>query len=213
MTSEPIGLVCGETGVKLETGIDDGSGIGGIAGDGILQLGEVDATNYVCNRSKRVFVTSTTSNGDLSTLPGAAGATSLQAADNHCSFLATIAGLPGTYKAWLSNSSTSAASRLTHSGAAYVLVTGAVVAFDFTDLTDGSIAAPIDLTQNGVVTSETDVWTGTMASGASDGFSCTNWSSAIVNAVTGSTTATDGSWSSDQTQTCVGPRPLYCFEQ
>jgi len=212
MTSEPIGLICGETGVKLEVGIDDGSGFG-VAGDGTLQAGEIDATNYVCNRSKRVFVTSTSSTGDLSGLTGAAGATGLQAADNHCMFLATAAGIPGTYKAWLSDSSISASARLTHSGAAYVLVDGTVVAFHFTDLTDGSLAAPINRTQLGLPTTESTIWTGTTVSGAIDSWSCTNWSSAIVNAMTGSPSATDGRWTSATEQNCATPRALYCFEQ
>jgi hypothetical protein len=34
--------------VRIDTGIDDGAG-GGIAGDGVLQPGEVRQTQYVCN--------------------------------------------------------------------------------------------------------------------------------------------------------------------
>ncbi len=48
ITNEPAGSNCANGGKKIESGLDNGDG-GGIADNGILEAGEVDATNYVCN--------------------------------------------------------------------------------------------------------------------------------------------------------------------
>ena len=62
---------------------------------------------------KRVFVTSTTYKGNLGGLAGA---------DAKCQTRANAASLGGTWKAWLSDSTTSAASRLTQSVSGYILL-------------------------------------------------------------------------------------------
>ena len=71
---------------------------------------------------KRVFVTSSTFDGNLGGLAGA---------DVKCQGAATTAGLPGTFRAWLSDSTTSASARLTHSALPYALVNDVQVADDF----------------------------------------------------------------------------------
>jgi hypothetical protein len=48
ISDEAQGVNCSDGGKKIETGLDNGAG-GGIAGDGILQVGEVQQTTYVCN--------------------------------------------------------------------------------------------------------------------------------------------------------------------
>src|SRR5262249_18730969 len=63
---------------------------------------------------KHLFVTSTTYQGGV--LGGLAGA------DAKCAERAAIGGLLGTYKAWLSDTHKSAASRLTRSSGTYSLV-------------------------------------------------------------------------------------------
>src|SRR5262245_41660475 len=68
--------------------------------------------------NKRMFVTSTTYQGG--NLGGLAGA------DAKCADRAAAAGLTGAYKAWLSDSHKSAASRLTHSVGSYSLIDGTV---------------------------------------------------------------------------------------
>jgi hypothetical protein len=50
---------CAAGGVAIQRGLDNGAG-GGIAGDGILQAGEVTATQYVCNGTTPTFPGSTT---------------------------------------------------------------------------------------------------------------------------------------------------------
>ena len=49
---------CANGGVKLSTGLDNGAG-GGIAGNGVLEAGEVTATQYVCNGTAPLYSQST----------------------------------------------------------------------------------------------------------------------------------------------------------
>ncbi len=113
---------------------DDSTGpIEDMDGDGIPDAIDscpnvADTTNDPGMCNSYIFVTSSTHNGNLGGLSGA---------DGICQTQATDAGLSGTYKAWLSDSSTSAASRLTHSSVPYITPDGAVVANDWSDFTDG----------------------------------------------------------------------------
>ena len=100
---------------------------------------------------KTIFITSQTFNGNLGGLEGA---------DAKCQELADAADLDGTFKAWLSDSETDARDRLTHATVPYRLVDGTTVADDFTDLTDGSLDAPINRTENGTAVGDRP-WTGT----------------------------------------------------
>src|SRR5215470_17442921 len=84
--------------------------------------------------NKHVFVTSTTYEGAL--LGGLAGA------DAKCADHAAAGGLAGTFKAWLSDSHKSAASRLTHSTGTYSLVDGTLVAGAWDDLVMGNLQHP-----------------------------------------------------------------------
>jgi hypothetical protein len=79
--------------------------------------------------SKIIFVSSMVYTGNLGGLDGA---------DGKCQTLAMAVNppLPGSYKAWLSSSTTAAKDRLTHSVGPYVLVDGKTkVANDWNDLT------------------------------------------------------------------------------
>jgi hypothetical protein len=88
-----------------------------------------------------VFVTSTAHSGALGGLAGA---------DGICQARAQAAGLPGMYKAWLADASQSPATRMTRGLGPYQLVTSAVIAQGWNDLTDGNLAARIDRTEMGV---------------------------------------------------------------
>lgn len=74
----------------------------------------------------------------------------LTIADAFCQARAAAAGLPGSYKAWLADANGSPATRMTHHVGIYQLVTGAVVAQGWNDLTDGTLASKIDRTEGGV---------------------------------------------------------------
>lgn len=108
-----------------------------------------------------VFVSSTTSNGNLGGLAGA---------DATCQGLAASANLPGTYKAWLSDSSSSPNSRFVHNPGPYVLVDGSTVAVDYDDLVGCACGplVPINIDETGFLWPDTpaaDVWTGTRPNG------------------------------------------------
>ncbi len=48
LTAEPAGPNCAAGGYRLDTGLDNGDG-GETPADGVLGVGEIDATNYVCH--------------------------------------------------------------------------------------------------------------------------------------------------------------------
>ncbi len=126
-----------------------------------------------------IFVTSTTSGGNLGGLDGA---------DATCQSQAAAAGLPGTYKAWLSDSITSAASRLTYSSVPYVTPDAAVVANDWSDFTDGTTnvvwmyadaTAPNPTHYEGVPFGAYTTWTNTNPDGSINNVAatCDDWGS------------------------------------
>jgi hypothetical protein len=146
----------------------------------------------------------------------------LTGADTACAARATAGGLSGTFKAWLSDSQTSAAGRLTHNQAAYVRLDGVKVADDWNDLTDGSLYAPILVDEYGLSRPDGDdasVWTGTQSSGAGDTGSrnCGDWLSSSGTGSFGSMRATEyGGWTDlNMAVTCNDQTilRLYCFEQ
>jgi hypothetical protein len=161
---------------------------------------------------KRVFVTSTFYSGNLGGLAGA---------DQKCQDRADAAGLSGTYKAWLSAAGpgNSAAERLTHATGPYVRVDGVQVAANWNDLVDGTLAAPISITESGApALTTTSVWTGTTPSGGSSGNDCAGWtdSQTAAQGTVGLPTAQDSRWTERATAiglSCTSNVPLYCVEQ
>jgi len=119
---------------------------------------------------KIIFLTSTFTNGNLG---GVAGA------DAFCQNLAKAAGLPGMYKAWISDSlGHSPATTWTHNSGSYVTLSGKVIATSWADLTDGILSAPILETETGVVLGGGDnTYTGTGPDGLPAGSNCANWTS------------------------------------
>jgi hypothetical protein len=155
---------------------------------------------------KRVFVTSTTYAGNL-------GFSSYDAA---CQTRANAASLGGTWTAWISSSTVSAASRVTQHNGPYVLLNGTTVASNWNDLTDGTLTNPINRTEFSLTVAGT-VWSNTTISGGirSASSSCNSWtsSSGAIEGATGSVGQTDGSWTNSGTWWCnQGPFRLYCFE-
>ena len=177
-----------------------------------------------CVPPKYLFVTSQVYAGDA--LAGLAGA------DGDCASLAAAAGLPGTYKAWLSSSTVSAASRLTHASVPYVLPNQTVVAQGWAGLTSGSLQHAIDVTeQNGSPPSGTaagpcnppSVWTnsnadGSIYTGMGADTSCVDWTGDGPAGMYGAWNASVYWW----TDSCGGvggwpfctlTAPLYCVQQ
>lgn len=162
---------------------------------------------------KRVFLASETYRGNLGGLTGA---------DNKCQTLANNAGLGGTWKAWLSDGSTSALSRLLHSAVPYKLVDGTLIANNWDDLITNGPRTAINKDQtSNTITSSLYVWTNTLRDGSRSGTSnCSDWSSPAnsvfgVNGY-GSSFGSDGLWTHYDpvtTAPCSNYRRLYCFEQ
>jgi TolB-like protein/class 3 adenylate cyclase len=108
------------------------------------------------SKSKIVFITSAKYTGNLG---GVAGA------DAKCQQLAEGAGLPGTYKAWLSDKTSSPAATFTRWNGLYVLVDGTEVASNWLGLTEHFHLVPIKITETGLDAGESLVWTNTAPSG------------------------------------------------
>jgi|GEM_PF-2668725 len=155
--------------------------------------------------------------------PGATGSprfASLEEADGLCQAAANNATPPllGTYKAWLSDSSEDAATRLNLSPEALRLVDGTVAAASRHSLLAGSLTTAINQTENGG-SPTTDVWTGTdnngtVAAGAITATTCNDWADGTSGStgVTG-TQATDGTWTNDGTPDgCDQARHLICVQ-
>jgi hypothetical protein len=172
----------------------------------------------LCQPVKFVFITSQSFDGDLGGLAGA---------DGICQSAASAAGLSGTFKAWLSDGTDSPDTRFNKSPGPYALVTSARIAESYNDLADGSIAAPINLDENGQFVPTTLVWTGTRGDGTSASLPnyCSNWtdnvSTQVTNIQTGRDDRTNAEWTAFQlpvtnpptTISCADSYRLYCFEQ
>jgi hypothetical protein len=155
---------------------------------------------------KLVFVTSTTYSGALG---------SLAAADLHCLSSARAAGLTGTYRAWLSDGTSSAAARITGEGP--WTTTGGEVAF--ASKSDLGVAPAADLlSEDGADVlgpGASGPWTGTSADGTPTGQDCDGWTnaSADVGGTLGSAKKDDPQWGGGGvTLRCNAKAPLICFE-
>lgn len=155
-----------------------------------------------------VFITSTTHDGNLGGVSGA---------DIICQQRATDAARPGTYKAWLSDSVNSPATRFVRSPGPYQLFNGTRIADSYADLTDGSLTNLIDRTEDNDPVASFNVWTHTQTNGtvaAGDGH-CHNWSSPDdpAGGDTGAAVLPTSGWTVSNATPCAGPNHLYCFQQ
>lgn len=158
----------------------------------------------------RVFVTSTVH-------PGSSLASS---PDTACNAAAAAAGLPGRFVAWLSFTSKPARDRLVEYGP-WVTMLGRPVARDKSDLTKGSIEAPITHDERGKTFPpgrSTDlVWTGTDRNGRPTSSACADWSTSDGSArgTVGNATQSGAAWTEDPSATasCLSNFHVYCFEQ
>jgi hypothetical protein len=139
--------------------------------------------------------------------------------------------LPGTYKAWLSDSTGSPDSRFMKSTSPYRRLDGVTVADNYTDLTTCDLSDPfaclhnpIDLMDDGVTrTSTAQIWTNTGTDGTeeSPARSCDNWRSAESDVLANigisdpDPNTTDKTWTDQgSVQFCdFGFTRLYCFQQ
>ncbi len=198
----------GGLGTSGTTGASGGSaGSLGSSGSG----GSVDAGGSLCSagQCRRVFISATAVSNPIG---------GVASADSRCQSFADARNLGGTWKAWISDTG-SASARLAHAVVPYRLLDGTLVANNWDDLIDGSLAHRIDMDETGATASGgLDIWTGTDAAGAAflDG-SCANWTNATANnplGAMGRSDAVNQDWTQSKMQTCDRTTPhLYCFEQ
>ena len=204
-----VGAGCGEEAVA--TPID-----GGVDAN-------IDASSDAPIVGKRVFVTGTTFTANLGGVVGA---------DAKCQTAADVAGLVGSFRAWLSDTSSSPSTRFSRGGP-YVLLDGSVVANDWSELTSGKLKRAINLTEGkrapttgtGYCSGQTvAAWTGTEVNGARDTLheSCSGFTTGSFSFVAqiqfGDPSAADAKWTagpclSAGASNCAKQAALYCFEQ
>jgi hypothetical protein len=143
-------------------------------------------------------------------------------ADSKCNALATAAGLPGTYRAFLGATGLNAADRF---GDFELRLTDGitVVANDKADLLDGSLDAAISKDESGADASaraQVRVWTATSADGTYFGQNCNNvgnlpdWSTITGRTTAGLLNSTTTGWINGAgVQPCASSFSLYCIEQ
>jgi len=163
--------------------------------------------------SRIVFITREIYNGNLG---GVAGA------DAKCQAAADSAGLSGSYLAWISDGVRDPAGRFTHGTEPYVLTNGDQVAYDWDDMTDGSIDTNIHIDQHGMnaVTGYSGiVWANVNRNGtkytspSGDRYDCDGWTSdgyekGHVGSLDNPTAIIHSN-----VAFCRDMLPLYCFEQ
>jgi hypothetical protein len=172
----------------------------------------------------KVFVTSTTYKaGDLGGLAGA---------DAKCQARASAAGLTGTFRAWLSDATDQPATRFSRDRGPYLLVTGNVVANNWTGLASGTLRHAINVTELGTPAPPATipgcatpiVWTNTTSDGyvGDPGLTCGDWTDSSVFSAWFGTTASQTEWTSPNCQGATGTSaatgcgalaPIYCVEQ
>jgi hypothetical protein len=169
-----------------------------------------------------VFATSSVHGCGLGGVTGANGI---------CQARAQAAGLPGTFKAWLADASSSPATTMTRHLGPYQLVTTAVVAQGWNDLTDGTLLNKIDRTETGLqlggpgcnandptchfICEGGEVWSnvdraGNRRAGIED---CSGWTGAGFGTA-GNVGKVDAKWTEGDCRPIQsGSLPIFCIQQ
>lgn len=156
-----------------------------------------------------IFVTSTTSNGNLGGLSG--GDAFCQTRGN----AGTLTGPLGkTWKMVASDATTSAASRLEINGKVYD-IQGNLIANNSDDLWDGTISNPVKYDEDGNdIVAGTRYWTGSDSSG-NPASTCGSWTNGVAgNGTVGDASATDSGWiTTGVVGACFTQKNLICISQ
>lgn len=134
-------------------------------------------------------------------------------ADAHCNTLAGEGGLPGTYVAWLSTSSTSALDRLSDARG-WVRPDGRPFVDRPADLSQGRLYYPPVLDETGTVLRASDIITGTVDSGDAFSGTCVDWTSLAprLQTTAGRSGSTSPDWTDTENVSCLmASSRVYCF--
>ena len=192
-----------------------------VCGDGVLNssAGETcddgnvvasDGCDASCKLECLVFVTNGIFTGDLGGLEGA---------DAKCAAAAAAkdAELYGAYRAWLSDSNSSAATRLTACPAPITLRDGTVVANSWADFIAADHLVPISKDEYNsdpeMTVPQHKVWTG--GEGGDQTFNCMGWHSVLNQnlGTFGSHNVMDSAWMNEGANLCSLSFHLYCVQQ
>lgn len=182
-------------------------------------IADGDGCSAECMPERRVFATSAVFEGDLRfDIDNPDLLSGIALADARCNALAVAAGLPPTFKAWLSDSEMSPATRFdTSFTGLYRLVSPGfpVIATGWQDLTDGTLAHAIDADETGTqILLQQTVVTNTAPDGSSASDQhCSGWTQKDLTSTTiGQSSASDSTWTSAASSLCADSRRIYCFE-
>ncbi|MCL4754127.1 MAG: DUF1554 domain-containing protein [Myxococcales bacterium] len=171
-----------------------------------------------CARNKRVFVTSTTWNGNMVAAGGLPNG--LEAADKLCQNAGSALG--GSWRAYLSgkgsnNLATNAIDRIIDVSPWYLL-DGTSLAFPSKQSLTTGPTVPVKIDEKLKVYDVSEpakwVWTGTAANGTQSSERCGEWANqSTMLGRYGTLMATDATWVTLNTHYCSDIGRLYCFEQ
>jgi hypothetical protein len=156
-----------------------------------------------------VFVSS------MKVAPGTLGG--VAAADALCTSLATAAGIPGHYVAWLGSSAATAPSHLGATARGWVRPDGRPFADTVVDIVQQHVWYPLRLTEAGddVATSNDPsdlvVATGTELNGSTSIYTCSDYTSPSAAVSSGLADDAPFGWDTNMGGACATPARLYCF--
>jgi hypothetical protein len=182
-----------------------------------IELGQPGlALPFPTPAGKKAFVTSTSHAANLGADADANGQVGILAGDAICQARATAASLtnPTAFKAWLSDTTINASTRLTSTGP-WSRIDGIPIATNLTDLLDGRLGTTLDQTETGAYVAGAQVWTSTLSTGLGNvGGNCADWTAGAGTLGTvGRANNSDSHWTRDAvTVDCAEPQRLYCFE-
>jgi hypothetical protein len=142
------------------------------------------------------------------------------AVDTFCQTTADAKSLGGTWRAWISDTTSSPSTRFTKATVPYRLLDGSTIANNWTALASGTLQHAINIQEDGMpppAAAVLEVWTGTTASGTYSGHACANWTNDTNAAPTGDvgvSSVTNSGWTNIYQQFCDRTTlHVYCFEQ
>jgi hypothetical protein len=200
-----------------KSGAGGGSGSGGSGGAMANQdAGPNDASaGAVCSPGtcKRVFVSS-----QVPVPSGKLGGA--LAMDTFCQTTADAKRFGGTWKAWISDTTTSPSARFSKATVPYRLLDGSTIANNWTGLASGTLLHAINIQEDGMrppAAAVFEVWTGTAPNGTYSGNACANWTNSTASPPTadvGVSSVANTGWTDVYQQYCDRTTlHIYCFEQ
>jgi hypothetical protein len=213
-----VGMECKGSTVSINTGLNSRSCP---AGRDVSYSGQLPAGGW--QTAKRAFVTSQSYAGGAIKSTGGQ-ATGLASADALCAGLAAAAGVTGSFRAWLSDSTTSAIDRIQGTGP-WLNMNRSYELFRNESTHVASLSRHKLLDERGQTPSVRTPWTGTGETGKHKppmmgdmgATNCADWSASTYKV---GTTNFDyygiggfGHWSDGPARMCSESYPLYCFEQ